>query len=356
MKTALVIALGVLLATLPSRALAQSDRELATRQELIARAQTLSDGGNHDEALALAKRAAAIKMTVSLRMFIAQEEAALGKIADAYGNGRQCATEAEADAQLHDRARILETCRGLEESLGKRVGRVTVNLPSPVPAGIHVVLSGEEVNAALLGTPYVVSPGTLTITATAAGFAPFSAEVPVPEGGSVEVNVRLVPEVPSPCPATQVRVGGACVPETPQCAAGLVARGNECVAAPAPPTAPPPAQPASSLPLGPILLGGSGVLVGVIATAVWLGGDSKYSQLKAQCAAAGGCSVDSYNSAASTIRLDDAIGVGGWIVGGALLASGVGWYVLGKPGEAGAPSARLLLDPATRSVGFAGAF
>jgi hypothetical protein len=385
---AVAIAIGVGLAS-PS-AWGQSDRELATRQELIHHAQSLSDAGNHAEALALGKRAAAIKMSVSLRMFIAQEESADGKIADAYGSARQCAAEAEADAQLHDRERILATCRSLEALLEKRVGRVTIALPSPLPPGVRVVVAGEEVSPALLGAPYVVSPGSIAIEVTATGFAPYASSVQIGEGGTADITVQLAPEAAPTCPAGQVKRGSTCVAECKdgkvrhppdaveccwpgqlwdagqaaclgdrQCPTGQVGHGSECVARPpsTPPAAAPPLTGESSKNwLGPAAIGGAGVLVGVVATIVWFNGDSRYSSLKAQCAAPGGCSTDTYNSGASTVRLDDGLGVGGWVVGGALVASGITWYLLGTSAAKDSGSAHLFLNPAARALGLAGAF
>src|SRR5580693_8929820 len=93
------VALLLVLAWCPP-AFAQSDRELATRSELIAQASVLSDQGNHVEALSLAKRAAAIETTPSLRLFLAGEQSALLLLADAYGNSRQCSVEAAANMHL----------------------------------------------------------------------------------------------------------------------------------------------------------------------------------------------------------------------------------------------------------------
>jgi hypothetical protein len=389
-RVGLLLALSA--ATLSASSWAQSDRELATRQELITQARGMSAAGKHDEALSLAKRASAIKMSTSLRMFIAQEEAAAGHVAEAYGNSRQCVAEADADAQLHDGARILATCKSLEESLSKRVGRVVITLPSPLPPNPRVQVSGEDVNVALLGTPYFVSPGRVTVTVTATGFVPYKSDVEVREGESADINVHLEPDTTAPCRELQERVGGACAPacaggkiRSPvsaggccwpgqtwdvdkatcigarQCPDGLVNEGEECVARPAPP---PQVKPLASPPpppsrLGPILVAGGGALVALIATAIWLDGNSQYSTLKSQCEGPGGCSVPTYNSGASSIRLDDGLGVGGWITGGALVASGAVWFLLTRQKETAAPaspSARLLVNPAARAAGWEGQF
>jgi hypothetical protein len=393
MSRRLGLLLSVSIATLSTHAWGQSDRELATRQELITQAKGMSAAGKHEEALSLAKRASAIKMSTSLRMFIAQEEAAAGHIAEAYGNSRQCVAEADADAQLHDGARILATCQALEDSLSKRVGRVVIMLPSPLPPNLHVQVAGEDVNVALLGTPYVVSPGTVTVAVTATGFVPYKSEVAVREGESADVNVHLEADTSGPCPELQERVGPACLPicaggkarnppdaggccwpgqtwdgtraactGTRQCPLGFVNQGEECVARPLPPAPPqvpltvPPPAPSR---LGPILLAGGGALVALVATAIWLDGNSQYSTLKSECEGPGGCNVPTYNSGASSIRLDDGLGVGGWITGGALVASGAIWFLVTRQKETATSAsarARLFVNPATRAVGWEGRF
>lgn len=338
------LAIALLLASASARA--QSDRELATRQELITQAGTLSDQGNHAEALAAAKRAAAIKMTTSLRLFLAREQSALGLLADAYGNGRQCAAEAEANDRLNDRDRILSACRELEDSLGKRVGRVTVRLPAPVPADARVTVSGEEINVALLGTPYVVSPGKLTIAVTATGYLPYSSDVDVAERASVDVDVHLTPDPSAqPCPDGQERVHGECTATPP-------------AVAPQAPVAAPRAE-SSKRWVVPVVLGGTGVVVGVLATVFYVEGSSKYSALKTQCTTLPpGCTQAAYDSGGTTIHRDDALGVGGWIAAGALIGSGAVWYAVSAPKEASpaSASASLLVNPLARSVGIAGSF
>jgi hypothetical protein len=245
------------LLALPRFAEAQSDRELATRQELIVQASDLADQGKHADALLLAKRAAAIKTTPSLRLFLAHEESALGLLADAYGNGRQCAVEAEADLRLNDRDRILSACKAIEETLRVRVARVTVKLAGRAPPDVHVTISGEDLNPALVGAPYIVSPGKLTVAVTAPGYAPYRADVEVSEGGSTEVDVQLAREQrPEPsCGAGMERVQGTCVQK---CAPGFVTHGGECV--PAEGAASPPAR-VSAQGVAGIALGGGGVVL-----------------------------------------------------------------------------------------------
>jgi hypothetical protein len=380
-------ALAILVAT--ETASAQSDRELATRQELIAEASALADQGKHAEALATAKRAAAIKMTPSLRLFIAGEQSALGLLADAYGSSKQCSAEVIADIHLNNRDRIRSDCAALEESLAKRVAHVTVKLPTPLPNDVHVTISGEELNSALIGEPYVVSPGKLKIAVTAQGYLPFQSELDVAEGGAQVIEAQLLPDPAlERCGDGLERVHGTCMAVCsggrirtaddaaqccwaaqtggttqkpcsgiPSCPNGLVADGEDCVKAPARLVAPVAVPPAAPSRLAPLLVGGGGVVVGLVATVIWFSGNSLYSTLKNQCEGPSGCPVATYNSSGSTIRLDDRLGVGGWITGGAILTAGVVWYLVGIPRRsATALSVPVFVNPSTRTAGFEGVF
>ncbi len=318
----LVGVVSVLAWSLPAEA--QSDRELATRQELIAQAGGLSEQGKHAEALATAKTAAAIKMTPSLRLFIGGEQSTLGLLADAYGSGRQCAVEAEADARLNNRDRILEDCRALERSLEGRVGRVTVKLPAPAraAAGVHVTISGEEINPALIGEPYVVSPGKLSVVVTAAGSLPFRADLDVAEGGSPVVDVQLLPDpTAQSCREGQERVHGECVPA---CAVGQVRTSDAaavCVAVAAPPPAP-----TSTQRLVAIGAGGVG-LAGVVLGSVFGGlAVAKLNQAEAACPTHAGCPGQAITER-NTETTYASVSTGAFIVGGALLAAGVTLYL-----------------------------
>ena len=122
----------------------------------------------------------------------------------------------------------------------------------------RATVSGDEVNAALIGTPYVVSSGKLTVAVTAPGYLPYSSELDVPEGGSADIDVHLTPDPSAqPCPEGRERIQGACVLH---CAAGLVARGDECVAA-LPPSSAPAATPMLTRAIAGIAIGGVGVVL-----------------------------------------------------------------------------------------------
>jgi hypothetical protein len=343
---------------------AQSDRELATRQEFIVQAGVLSQQGKHAEALELAKRAAAIKMTPSLRMFLAQEQLAIGLLADSYGNGRQCAAEAKADAGLHERQRILAACEELEASLASRVGRITIKVPTPLPPRLHVLLSGEELSAALLDAPYVVTPGKLTVEATADGYLPYKSEIEVAEGASPEVDVNLVADPSSvPCPDRQERVHGRCAERctdgmvrtsdeeamccwpgqswsaslsactgAPQCPSGLVAREAACsppVPPPAPlPPAPQPSNRGTHRLMWSGIVGGGGIAGIGIGTVFGLVAMSTLNTAKHDCPTYTGCSEQAMQER-RTFSTQATVSTAAFVTGGALVAGGLTIFLVG---------------------------
>jgi hypothetical protein len=188
---AAVAMLGLLLWVTPARA--QGDAAIAARRDLLVQAQVAHDAGDHARALDLATRAGQIQMTPSVRMFIAQEQAAIGHLADALGGADLCVREAERDATLRNRDAIIAQCRGLIASLQPRVARVVVRVPSPPPDGLRVTVAGGTLNEAFYGVPYVVTPGTVRVEATAPGQAAFARDVAVSVGGVAEVSVALAP-------------------------------------------------------------------------------------------------------------------------------------------------------------------
>lgn len=170
---------------------AQDAAALATRRELIAQAQQARTNGDHEQSLALAERASRIQMSPSLRLFVAQEQFALGRMAEAYGNADQCMRDAEADNTLRNREQVASTCRALATDLRGRIARVTVQVPSPVPSGLVVRVAGNSLADALWGVPYVVTAGPISIDASAPGYRTFHQEMTVAAGATSEVPVTL---------------------------------------------------------------------------------------------------------------------------------------------------------------------
>ena len=187
LRAAWALAIGLL----PSLAKGQDASDLAARRGLIEQAQQARTANNHQQALDLAMRATQIQMSPSLRLFVAQEQNSLGRLADAFGNADTCMREAEADQTLHNRTQVVETCRTLAQDVRRRVGQVTVHTPSPAPSDLAVTVAGNALRSSLWGVAYMVAPGHVAVDASASGYAAFHTEVDVTAGHNMDVTVTL---------------------------------------------------------------------------------------------------------------------------------------------------------------------
>jgi hypothetical protein len=170
---------------------AQSSADIAARRELLEQAQRAADSGNHARALELARRAAGISMTPSVRMFIAEQETALGQFAAAFGDADTCQRDAERDNAMQNRAVVIRHCRELAQASRARVGHVVVHVPTPVVAGTVVRVAGEIVNQNLWDVGAVVTPGVVPVRVEAPGFVTFERSVTVSPGSDATVDVTL---------------------------------------------------------------------------------------------------------------------------------------------------------------------
>lgn len=259
----LVLALAIIASPLRV-AWAQSSPDDVARRALVEAADRARREGDHPHAVDLYVRAGQIRMSPSLRQLIALEHFELGRVVDAFDAAERCVTEAESDATLNNRERILEVCRRIVGELRGQVGRVTVRAPSPTPSMTRVLLRGEALDLSTGSASRTVLPGVVSVEATAEGRQGFHREVAVAPGANVEVNVELVaPRLPSPLPASAPSV---------------------VVAPPAPPVLSHPTTDAGSV-VGPGLVAGAGVAsLGVAAAYAMMSLDAD-AERRATCAA-----------------------------------------------------------------------
>lgn len=117
---ALAVALAAALAApWPADAQPLDERDRCITSALLARARH-----DHHGALTWATRAAQLRDTPSLRLFIAREQAALGQTHAALASARACATRAKGTPGTRNRGLIEATCRSLAGALERSVGRV----------------------------------------------------------------------------------------------------------------------------------------------------------------------------------------------------------------------------------------
>lgn len=112
----IALTLAMTLNASPSAAQPSRPEERA-RATLLAESVTARSSGDHARALDLAQRAGAIRMTPSLRQFVAEELQALGRLPEALAAARTCVRDAEIDVTARQREGVLTDCRALVAAL-----------------------------------------------------------------------------------------------------------------------------------------------------------------------------------------------------------------------------------------------
>lgn len=273
-------------------ALAQVDPAVTatTRRDLIRQAQEARTQGDHARAVELATRAGELGINVALRRFIAEEQVAAGQIGPALTSAQLCVTDADHDTSP-GREPHLAACRALQTSLGVRVGRVVVEATA-VP-GMVVRLADAELPSSAWGTPQVVTPGAVLVTATAPGQRPFHAVLDVAAGATSNVRVSF---------------GGA---------SGSTATGA---------TAAPPAEARGPINTAPFVVLGIGAASIVASGVFFVLRGSAIDARDNQCDASG-CpeAARADHDRAVTFNTATNVSVG---VGAALVAGGLVWYLV----------------------------
>lgn len=352
-RTVLVCA-GVCLA--PTTVMGIGPAETIARRQLIEQAQSSHEGGDHAAALGLARRAAALEMTTSLRYFLAREQEETGVVAEGYANAEECALEAKRDSRLRNRDSILQECQGIRARLGGRIGRIVLSVQDP-PVGLTIRVAGQDINAAVVGVPYVVAPGTIEIEAGAPDRETFHQSVTVGSGQIVRVDVILPAAAKSTAVVTPSNEEAQPLDHSNQ---------DRLPASALPIVAAPQAGDADHVPQGPSLrvvkspnvegppydvyaMTAGGVLLAA-GTVVYLVADAKYSAIKKACDSATqeGCTTTQYEDSTSTIRLLDRTAIVSWAVGAAFLAGGaIHRYLLRDEGSS-SHVASIAIDPVRR--------
>lgn len=184
--------LSVIFVAMSTRAALGADltgEQVAARRQLIEQAQSSRATGDYARALELAARAGELEMSVSLRRFIAEVQFEVGDPAAALGSAELC----ERDARAASASEHADACASVASSAREHVGFVVVRL-SPEVQGARVELAGREVPRLLWGERYVVKPGAITATATAADHEAATATVEVARGEVVELALTLKPK------------------------------------------------------------------------------------------------------------------------------------------------------------------
>lgn len=294
----------------PGVASAQGVPADPARLELIAQAEAASVAGDHAAALSLGGRAAALRMTPSLMVFLAREHRELGHWVEALDLARQCLRAAEADAALRNRAVILQACEAVRARVEPRVAHLAVTCDAPPPS-LSLRVGEREVPVALLGVEVPVTPGEVRVLASAPGYEPFEESLTLAEGARGRLTLRLVRPPPPPAPPPPAP------PPLP------------VVTPPVLPVTPPPPRPrARPVGAGPWLLGGGALVAGALAGVFYGLALTARGERDAACDATG-CLPSAQDADA---RYGDQLAAGNAaaVTGAVLLAGAVGWYVIAR--------------------------
>lgn len=185
---------------------ALTDELVAVRRVALDRAQQERAAGHHGEALQMAERAGAIQMTASVRLFIAQEQIALGRHADALRSALLCV--GEADAASSRREELRSVCQQLVQQERGAVALVQIDPGARRPTGLRVRLNGRELDPRMVGLPNPVDPGLVRVEVEAPGFRSETIERRVEVGALVMVPIALTPApVSEPTPGPRAQSG-----------------------------------------------------------------------------------------------------------------------------------------------------
>jgi hypothetical protein len=257
----------------------------------------LANAGHWDEAVKRFRQVVAIRSAPPALFTLGQAEEHLGELATAERTYERALT----DARSAGASDVADAAQKALSAVEPRVPRVVMKLAKSVD-GATATIDGAAVT---FGEPKKVNPGSHAVAAQAPGRRSFEARIRLTEGQSIDVPVALEPEAPAPSV-----VPPAAAPEQ----------------GPAPSPPPPAPGAARSFPVGPVILGGAGLIAGVVGVVVRLGGQSSYDNANNQCTP--GCPnqqvVDDGNSARSQMLLGTVVlGVGI----AAVVGAGVWWAV-----------------------------
>lgn len=168
---------------------AQEGRDEVVRRELISGAEQARSAGDHQQALDLADRAGRVRMSPSLRLMIAQESQATGRLLPALDGAYRCAAEAQADRQTPNTERVLALCQALAQDLGRSVARLRVDVPPSAGPGVRLLVAGQEVPRDLWSMPVPVVPGLVTVEIVGGRGTMVHREVRVAAGSQLAVPI-----------------------------------------------------------------------------------------------------------------------------------------------------------------------
>ncbi|HEY5241841.1 MAG TPA: hypothetical protein VIJ22_10260 [Polyangiaceae bacterium] len=294
---AAAVASALLVSSLPARAQPSVDRE-EERTALYRVGVAQADEGRWAAAVETFRKVIAIRSAPPALFTLGQAEEHLGHLVGA----ERTYEKALADARGAGNQEVVSAAQKAIAAVQARVSHVVVHLDRDARGigadAARATLDGAGVS---LGAASEVDPGDHDVIVRAPGARTFARKVRVVEGQTLDVPAVLETE------------GSSFAPPAPSRPAE--ARG-------------------SAFPLGPVILAGAGVVVGIAGYVVRAGGQSDYDAASAGCSAAR-CPtqslVDSGNSGRTRMIVGTTmLGAGAGAVAGAGL-----WWVLGPSSTPG---------------------
>lgn len=301
--------------------------EKAGAQKTFEAGTKLYDAHRYKEALTALRASYQILSSPNSHLMVARCLRELGKNREAYQEFLAVADEAREKGDKYAAAGTAATEEG--DEVKQRLGFVTVHVTGS-QEGVTVAIGDQPIDAATIGAPVPVEPGTLVVSAKAADGSSARAEVTLAAGASETVELQLVPpskdEPPPPPP-----------PEPPKVVVDTGGKG-------------------APLRTWAYVAGGAGV-VGLATFAIFGSmANSKYNDLNDACHG-GPCGPGHEDdiSSGKTDQLIANVGLGVGIVG-----LGVGtalFFISGKSDKTEAPSAtNVRVNLGVRSVAVQGMF
>jgi hypothetical protein len=307
--------------------------EKATKEQTQAAQRTfqaaddLFDAKRFDEAITAFRASWEIVASPNSRLMIARSLRELGRLDEAYAEFVATIDDAKAGDKYAD------TKRAAEDELRQlkaKIGLVELKFQGGAPAG-KVMVGPKAYDSSSLNKPIVVTPGAITVVATADDGHEVRKEAKVEAGATTAIEIDLTPTAPSE--------------GTPA---------NKPVTAPPAKDEPTP-KPSSDLRTYAYIAGGVGAAGLVAFTVFGLMNNSKFNSLESDCNDAGHCSSDKQSDIDAGKRYQTFANIG-LVVGVLGVGTGVTLFLLSGDSGEKKSATRPALRIGPRSVAFEGRF
>ena len=206
------------------------------------------------------RQVVAIRTAPPALFTLAQAEEHLALLASAERSYEAALAAARASGQND----VAEAAARALSAITTRVPSIVVRLERPVPGATATI----DLAAASLGEPVKVDPGSHVVAIQAPNRRPFEARVDIAAGQSIEVPAALEPLPPAAPPVAPPAAGDAAASPAPE-PPGVAPEGGR------------------PLPVGPLVVGGAGVALGIVGLVVRLTAQSSYDGASARCPGGG---------------------------------------------------------------------